>query len=176
MDTLKFLTYVENGTIPLNASISNTILYSLQTDRQANNKPKDLDNVTFKIRYENPHVVGMGLAVRHFGRRKGLVNMLHAYNLTIGNTRYILVETANEVVRNMSENGYYLPKNTNKSKIIMFHLDNTDFLEDNVDGKDALLLVGCQYPTSSESSETMAPVEKTSSLKPLPNRFGDLEE
>ena len=60
----------------------------------------------------------------------------------------------------------------------MFHLDNTDFLEDTIDGKNtthALLLVGAKYPTSNEPLQTIPPVKKSGCTKLLPNSFGDLE-
>ena len=76
---------------------------------------------------------------------------------------------ANEAIRDIIENGFYLPENTKKSNIIMFHLDNTDFLENTINGKDTtqyLLLVGCQYPTSNETIRTLLPVTKSSSTLP----------
>ena len=107
--------------------------------------------------------------------------MLHKYGYTISNRRCISLKTslANEVIRDIVENGFYLPENTKKSNIIMFNLGNTDFLENTIDGKDTthnLLLVGCQYPTSNETIRTLLPVTKSSSTKPLPNNFGDLED
>ena len=161
-------------------SLSNTILFSIKTDRQVGYQSTDPDKVVFKGRYENSHVVGMGLTVRQFGRRKGSVNMLHNFGYSISNRRCISVETSltNEVIKNSVENGFYLPENAKKSNIIMYHLDNTDFLEDTIDGKNtthALLLVGAQYPTSNEPFQVIPPVKISGCTKLLPDSFGDLE-
>ena len=72
----------------------------------------------------------------------------------------------------------FLPENANKSNLIVLHLDNTEFLEDNIDGKNtthALLLVGAQYPKSNEPLQTIPPVNNAGYSKLLPNSFGDLE-
>ena len=76
---------IEENTIAL----CNTILFSIKTDRQVGYQSTDHDEVVFKGPYENSHVVGMGLTVRQFGRRKGLVNMLHNFGYSISNRRCI---------------------------------------------------------------------------------------
>ena len=72
-------------------------MYNVKSDRQVAYKPTN-DKLAFKSRYENPQV---GITVRQFGRKKGIVNLLHAKGDCISNDRCILIETgiANEVIR-----------------------------------------------------------------------------
>ena len=71
-----------------------------------------------------------------------------------------------------------MPTNTEKSRIIQFHLDNSNFHEDGDDSKNvtnALLLVGAQY-TGQRNETNSITVPHTSSMKLSPNNFGDLIE
>ena len=52
-------------------------MYNVKSDRQVAYKPTN-DKVAFKSRYENPQVIGLGITVRQFGRKIGIVNLLHA--------------------------------------------------------------------------------------------------
>ena len=154
-------------------------MYNVKSDRQVAYKPTN-DKVAIKSRYENPQVIGLGITVYQFGRKKGIVNLLHAKGDCISNDRCILIETgiANEVIRRSIENGFYLPTNTEKSRIVQFHLDNSNFHEDGDNGKivtNALLLVGAQY-TGQRNETNSITLPHTSSMKLSPDNFGDLIE
>ena len=83
---------------------------------------------------------------------------------------------ANEIITQTMDRGSYLPLNTKSSRIVLFHLDDTNFHEDGDDRKNAtnaLLLVGSQYKNEDITQETFTvPRSKTTTL--LPNNFGCL--
>ena len=85
--------------ITIAKNICNTIMYNVKSERQVAYKPTN-DKVAFKSRYENPQVIGLGITVRQFGRKKGIVNLLHPKGDCISNDRCILIGTgiANEVI------------------------------------------------------------------------------
>ena len=55
-------------------SVCNTLLRNIKTDRQMDYKSKDNDIAIFSGRYENNQTIALGLAVRKFGRRQGLID------------------------------------------------------------------------------------------------------
>ena len=69
-------------------NICNTILYNVKTDRQVSYKSVDDEVAKFRYTYENAQVVGLGLTARQFGRKKGLVNLLHHKGDAISNEMF----------------------------------------------------------------------------------------
>ena len=105
-------------------NICNNILYNVKTDRQVSYKSVDggNSNSNFRHTYENAQVIGHGLTARQFGRRKGLVNLLHEKDENISNDRSLRIETgiANEIIKSIDERRFYLPPNAKKSRIVPF--------------------------------------------------------
>ena len=165
----------------LSRSICNNILYNMKSNRPASYRPNE-ETVLFRHRYENSQVIKLAVAVRQHSRNQGLVDMLHSIGDCISTKRCLRIETAiaNEIIRQTKERGYYLPSNTKSSRIVQFHLDNTNFHEDGDDGKNvtnALLLVGSQYTTANVAqTQESFKIPRSTTTKLLPNNFGSLLE
>ena len=130
--------------------LCNQVLKSFKTDRQMTYKPQDESTSIFRSRNENNQAVCLGLALRQHGHGKGVINLLHGFNIVISNRHCLLYETdiANAVLANMSLNqGCSLPSRLQKSVFIHFHIDNAVFAVDALDGKstvDTLNIAGFQ--------------------------------
>ena len=160
-------------------NICNTILYNVKTDRQVSYKSVDDQIAKFRYTHENAQVVGLGLTARQFGRKKCLVNLLHHKGDAISNERCLAIETsiANEVIKTIVERGFYLPPNAKPSRIVQFHLDNCNILEDGDDGRNitnSLLLVGMQYCNDNNHTPYLIPRPNNKTL--IPNNFQSLQE
>ena len=114
-----------------------------------------------------------------FGRHQSLVDLLSKFGFIIDNKMCLRYETslANEVLLKMAQDECFILANAKKSRIIQFHLDNCDFLEDSPTGKDTthvLLLVGSQY--SREENFIREPMEigPAKSLTLISNHFNEL--
>lgn len=122
------LAYTRNCSVSTIAKgICNTILYNIKSDRQASHKK---ENAGFRHTYENSQVVNLAIAVRQHSRSQRLVDMLHSMGECISTKRCLRIETAiaNEIIRQTENRGYYLPSNTKASRIVQFHLDNTNWI------------------------------------------------
>ena len=160
-------------------NICNTILYHVKTDCQVSYKSVDDQVAKFRYTYENAQVVGLGLTAQQFGRKNGLVNLLHHKGDAISNERCLAIETsiANEVIKTIVERGFYLPPNAKPSRIVQFHLDNCNILEDGDDGRNitnSLLLVGMQYCNDNNHTPYLIPRSNNKTL--IPNNFQSLQE
>ena len=92
-------------------------------------------------KHENPHVLAVGLKVHTYTRSKHLLNYLHANNVSVEYTRILRIETqlAEAVLRRMNlTQSVYVPPGLKKNMFVFFAVDNIDFAEDTVDGKDTL--------------------------------------
>ena len=162
--------------------LCNVLIRNIKTQRQMKYKPKDNEVAIFRSRIETNQSIGLGLAVRMFGRHQSLVDLLSKFGFTIDNKMCLRYETslANEVLLKMAEDGCFIPANAKKSVIVQFHLDNCDFLEDSPTGKDTthvLLLVGSQYSTEEEKfiREPME-IGPSKSLTLVSNNFNELKQ
>ena len=119
-------------------TLCNQVLKSFKSDRQMTYKHQDKSTSIFRSRNENNQAACLGLALRQHGRRKGVINLLHGFNIVISNRQCLFYETAiaNAVVANMSLNrGFFLPSGIQKSVFIHFYIDNAVFAVDALDGK-----------------------------------------
>ena len=124
-------------------NIAQTIKYEVKSSRQMLYKPKSEDH-SFRHRstkLENPHVLGVGIKIHSSTRSKHLVNFLHANTVSVDYGRLLRLETqlAEAVIRKMAEtNGMYIPADMSKGKTLFFAIDNIDFTEDTLDGRNTL--------------------------------------
>lgn len=167
-------------------NIAQTIMYEVKSSRQMLYKPKSVDH-GFKHKatvHENPHVLGVGIKIHSSTRSKHLVQFLHANSVSVDYGRLLRVETqlAEAVIRKMEEtNGVYLPADMSKGKMTFFAIDNIDFTEDTVDGKNTLhgtVLVAFQQrgdqDTPVHESMQLETPGVSKSLKNLPSTIVDL--
>ena len=75
-------------------TLCNQVLKSFKTDRQMTYKPQDGNTSIFSSRNENNQAACLGLALRQRGRRKGVINLLHGFNIVISNRQCLFYETA----------------------------------------------------------------------------------
>ena len=114
------------------------VLESFKIHRQMTYNPQGENTSIFRSRNGNNQAASLGLALRQHGRRKGVINLLHGFNIVISNNQCLFYETAiaNAVLANMSLNrGFFLPSGIQKSVFIHFHIDNAVFAVDALDGK-----------------------------------------
>ena len=90
--------------------------------------------------YQPFHQIAMALAMRKSDRNNQVLKLLSApgYGITVPPLQTLLWETriANAVIKGISEpGGIYVPFNLENNVLPVHRLDNIDWLEDSLDGK-----------------------------------------
>ena len=121
-------------------TVSQNIMYGFKSNRQVKYKPTT-ESAAFRPPHarENPQVLGLALTVHHDTHNKLLMDLLSAHDYCVPYGRTLLMESAlaNAVVQNTREfQGLYVPPFLKKGAFVFFTVDNTDFSEDNADGKE----------------------------------------
>jgi len=119
------------------------IMYEVKSSRQMKLNPKCAESGFRHLssKHENSHVLAVGLKVHTYTRSKHLVNYLHANNVSVDYTSILRIETqlTEAVLRWMTlAQGVYIPPGLKKKRFIFFAVENIDFAEDTVAGKDTL--------------------------------------
>ena len=127
----------------ITTNISQSIMYEVKSSRQIKYKPKNTDT-KFRdciAKQENDHVLGVALKVHSSTRSKQLVTFLNSISVSVDYSRVLRLETqlAEAVIKRMTlTNGIYIPPDLCNEGHLCFALDNIDFAEDTVDGKNTL--------------------------------------
>ena len=102
---------------------------------QASNKSNHARN------HEMPQQLAIGVAIRQATRGKNVINLLHKFGVSVSYDRVLRLEAqiAGTVLSEMEEyNGLYIPHDIVSNKHVFFAVDNVDFAEDTVNGKNTL--------------------------------------
>lgn len=110
------------------------VTYTL-TKRHASNLAKKREPVR-----ESPLLVAAGVSVHQHMRSRNMVELLHGMGLSISNKQVLRQETslAHVVYDTALKNGTYIPWRLDEGTPIHFAVDNIDFQEDTVDGRNIL--------------------------------------
>ena len=124
-------------------NIPQSIMYEVKSPRQMKLTQTCAESGFWHLasKHENPHVIAVGLKVHTYTRSKHLVNYLHANNVSVEYTHILRIETqlAEAVLRRMNlTQGVYVPPGLKNNMFVFFAVDNIDFAEDTVDGKDTV--------------------------------------
>ena len=92
---------------------SYNIMHNMKTERQVTYGPENPETYRPRHSYVPVHTIAMGLALRSYDRNNPVINLLSApnYGLSITPRACLQWETAiaNTVLKNISENGSYVP-------------------------------------------------------------------
>lgn len=131
-----------------------------------------------------PHQIAVGIAMRKLTRSKRIIDMLHRFNVSAEYNKLLRIETqiANSVIMRMeSNNGVYIPADFIPGRHIFFAIDNIDFAEDTLNGKDTLhattmaIYQMCE-PDDRPSNLTLSIDAKDRSLTKIPDTITKLLE
>lgn len=147
-----------------------------------NGKLVESDNLI--KRRDIPSDIAIGIALRKATRGKEIINMLHRFGICSEYNKILRIETqiANSVIQKMSlHRGLYIPTGFLREKHIYFAIDNIDFSEDTVDGKDTLHATSMAVYQIHEDDMDTATLTLSSdckerSLKDIPREFTDMIE
>ena len=117
------------------------IMYQTKTDRQVRYVPQlDEEGNTFRHQREYPLQVGVGLLAHQQIRSKSVIDVLHELGVSVNCARILCIEIqlAQAVLSNSSEHNIFIPPKLCKGQFIFFSVDNSDFSEDTLDGKNTL--------------------------------------
>ena len=173
---------VESHINGLSQTISYNIMHNTMTDRQAKYESAKAENYRSRHSYVPEHNIALGLALRSYDRNNDVLKLLSAPNFgfTIPPRICVKWETAigNAVLENMSKNGSYIPTGLVKNQVVLYHLDNIDWLEDTPDGKNTshfLLLVAFQRRVTERQSSVLLDIDQNQiSLTLNNNSFNEL--
>lgn len=135
------------------------------------------------VRYhrEMPQQLAVGIAIRQAIRSKKAINLLHGFGISVDYDRLLRLETqiANAVVVRMEQEGVHVPSNIVHGRHIFFAIDNVDFAEDTIDGKNTLhgtamaIYQRCEPNDPSHKMELINPAH-SHSLKHIPDSITTL--
>ena len=162
-------------------TLCSSVMFNIKSDRQASYKPQS-DDYRPRHMYTPSHTIGLGLAVRRFNRYNGVLKLLSApnYGFTMTSCACLLWETSivNSVLKNMEDNGTYIPCGLIKDTPVFYHIDNVDWQEDTPDGKNTshyLLLAAFQRKVNKDSPISLPTLNQRQQLLTLDeNTFNDL--
>lgn len=113
---------------------------SFLSSRQVTYKP-ETDTALFQDLQETPLSLSLAMNVHNKFRSKHFITFLQHLNLSVSYSKILYIENrlASAIQQQMVSNGgLFIPSWMVKDQFVWFALDNIDFLEDTVNGKDTL--------------------------------------
>ena len=113
-------------------TLSQNAVYAYLTQRQLTNK----DSSSFYDKHEFPQKLALGLSIHDATRSKKMIQLLHAFGLSVDYPRILQVENriAQEIRKRMFNNkNIYIPPTLKEGRFVFFAVDYVDFSEDTPD-------------------------------------------